>query len=112
VTIRCRARHRFRSEIAAGARPILDHEGLLQGRREPVGQRAGDEIDRAAGHAGDDEFDRAGRIGVTRVALRVTQAESQRRATDQPCAPVEHVRLSFAGSSAGIVRETAMLAKC
>ena len=55
-------------DIAGSAGTRVDQKGLLERWRELVRNRAGDEIERRAGDAGDDDLDRSLRVGLRAAA--------------------------------------------
>jgi hypothetical protein len=64
VTVRRRPHDRFKSNIAAGARAVLDDERATEVLGEPLGNQAGVDVVRAAGRKTDNETHRPGRIGL------------------------------------------------
>ncbi len=54
--------HGLGGEIAAGAGPVLDHERLAEPVRQPLADKARQNVRRAAGAKADDDADRMRRI--------------------------------------------------
>ena len=59
VAIGWRSHHRFDTDVAIGAGSVIHHEGLTEHFGEIVGQYPCQQIDRATGRAGGDDFHRA-----------------------------------------------------
>ena len=85
VAVRERLGHRLGGEIAAGARPIFDHDRLPQGRLHRLRDRARHRVRGAAGRCADQELDRPRRIivGLQRWRRRQQHAAD---ADDMECA--------------------------
>src|SRR5215471_15312803 len=64
VAVGGRPYDRLRADIAAGARPVLDHELLAEPLRQPLTDQAGDNVDRSASGKADDDADRPRGIGL------------------------------------------------
>ena len=77
------------AEVAAGAGPVVDEDDA-EAVLDLLGQRAGDDVERAAGRIGHDEAER--------LALRQRAARTARPATAAPSAPIAWRRLIGAPS--------------
>ncbi len=77
VAVGRRPHHRFGAERAAGAGPVLDHDGLAQLPRQPLRGKPRDDVDLAAGRETDDQLDRASRIGLREGVNRDDNAQPQ-----------------------------------
>src|SRR5262249_31270752 len=64
VAVRGRAYDRLGSDMAAGTRPILDHERLAEPLRQPMPHQAGEDVIGAAGSKADDDAHRSRWIGL------------------------------------------------
>jgi len=62
VAVRRGARDRGGGDVAVGAGPVLDHDGLTEPSRQFLADRAGDGVDRAAGRDRHHDVNRLGRI--------------------------------------------------
>ena len=70
VAVRLRPRDGLRGDCAAGARDVLDDEGLAQRCAQLVGDQARDEVHATAGRLRRDDLHRPARIGVLREGGR------------------------------------------
>ena len=64
VAVGRRAHHRLGRDVAAGARPALDHERLPEPLGQPLADEPGEDVGRAAGRKADDDAHRPGRPGL------------------------------------------------
>lgn len=62
VAVRCGAHHVRRTDVAAGARPVVHHHGAVEPLGEALGQQPRRRVSAATGREGHDQRDRAGRI--------------------------------------------------
>ena len=111
VAVRRRAHDRFGGDIAAGARPVVDHDRLAQPLRQPLSDHAGNDVRRAArrrpgrpgGSASPDRLARAQRAATS--AARAAPAMSRRHLPAKkghPAALVDRDKLlTFARPAAG-----------
>jgi len=85
------ARHRFRGEIASGARAVLDDESLAEGLGEARAVGARDDVVRAAGGESDHDAHGPRRVGLRE---RGSALESQRPREQRQQGPslARHVR--------------------
>src|SRR5262249_18999668 len=74
IAIRRRLHDRLGGDIASCSRPVLDHEGLPESIRQPLGERARDDIGRRARRKADDDAHWSRRIG-----LRPCEARDRRQ---------------------------------
>ena len=74
VAVRRALGDRARADGAAGAAAVVDHDRLLEGFAQLVGDRAGDDAGAAAGRERNDQRDR-----LCRIVLRTRAAERARR---------------------------------
>src|SRR5262249_52423627 len=68
IAVRCRTRDRFGSDIATGARPVLDDELLAEAFRQPLAHQTCEDVSRAAGVKADDQAHASGRSALARSA--------------------------------------------
>src|SRR6185295_13441249 len=80
VAIRRRLAHESRPDAAAGARPVLDDDGLAKVFRQLFADDTGKIVDATARCPGNDQLDR-----TRRVLLRGCDATVKRRSRDQQC---------------------------
>jgi hypothetical protein len=79
------------AHIAAGARPVFDHDCLPQRLGKPLADQAGQDVGGAAGAEGNDHADRA-----RRPVLRLRQSRSeQRKARNQDRQPFHQFSSHF-----------------
>src|SRR5262245_42692298 len=64
VAVGGRAYDRLGTDIAAGTRPILDHERLAEPLRKPLPHQAREDVIRTAGSKADDDAHRSRWIGL------------------------------------------------
>jgi hypothetical protein len=98
----------FRADIAAGARPVLDNELLSEPLRQPLTDKAGDNVNWAASGKGDDHAHRPGWIDLRPCDVRNFRQRGSSRCKMQECAagkfhnvPSPVFAMSRAQSSAG-----------
>ena len=91
----------FGADIAARARPILDHERLLEADRQLVGDGPRDDVEWPAGRIRHDQLDQAVGIGLLGGG------------TDRPrAAPERHAGEENSGKMRGSFRDHACLRRC
>ncbi len=78
IAVRRRTHDRLGADIAGGARPVLDDEGLAEPLRQPLAHQTCDDVARAAGGKTDDDAHRPRRIGLRPRDARQSRERRQR----------------------------------
>jgi hypothetical protein len=81
VAVGRRAHGKLGGDVGGAARAVLDDEGLAEPLRQPLRHQPRGEIGGAAGRHGDEDTDRAGRIGLR--VRRPRQGRQHRSASGQ-----------------------------
>ena len=107
IAVRLGGRRNLGADRGAGARPVVDHDGLREPRGKLLGDNARQHVDRRAWRIGHDHLDGLGRIGWSALRRGACQSEPQEsepqefepqaECRDRENAPVCHCDLPATG---------------